>query len=305
MATALTCRYSDRIITVEEAVSIKRAHKDLVPDAFICVECGASVRPHRSSGHAKAHFEHLIRNPECSLSHKHQAVQDGVAVDAGDDWTPQELRAAVESYIDMQRKTRAGQAFVKKRYYTDLHQKFGRTEKSYEFRMQNISYVLSVMGREWLTGLKPAKNVGARVAVEIEALINDVEGRKAPPVVSFEVRTREELKQKAIIKPTGNQSPKSVAASVTQFQRDPKVKAWVLRQANGACECCRSSAPFQGTDGLAFLEVHHVRQLADDGPDTVANTVALCPNCHREIHYGLNAKQLVEKLYATVERLER
>ncbi|MFM0350878.1 HNH endonuclease [Paraburkholderia sp. RL17-347-BIC-D] len=26
--------------------------------------------------------------------------------------------------------------------------------------------------------------------------------------------------------------------------------------------------------------------LAQGGPDTVANAIALCPNCHRERHYG-------------------
>jgi 5-methylcytosine-specific restriction protein A len=295
----------DRVITIDEAVSIKDENQSLKPDAFICTECGQPVRPHRSGGPASAHFEHLSRNAECSLSHKSLAAADESVTGAGDDWTTQELRAAVEAYVDMQRKSRTGQPFVKKRYYSDLHKQFGRTEKSYEFRMQNISYVLSIMGREWLTGLKPAKNVGARVAVEIETLINDAEGRSAPPVVSLEVRTREELKQKAISKPTGNQSPKSTTSAITQYQRDSTVKAWVLREANGKCECCGGPAPFQGADGMPFLEVHHVQQLADNGPDTVTNAVALCPNCHREIHYGLSAKQLAEKLYATVERLER
>jgi 5-methylcytosine-specific restriction protein A len=295
----------DSVITIDEAVSIKDENQNLQPDAFSCTECGLPVRPHRSGGNASAHFEHLSRNAECSLSHKSLGTPDASVTGAGDDWTTQELRAAVEAYVDMQRKSRTGQPFVKKRYYSDLHNQFDRTEKSYEFRMQNISYVLSIMGREWLTGLKPAKNVGAKVAVEIESLINEVEGRLVPPVVSLEVRTREELKQKVITKPAGNQSPKSTTSAVTQYQRDPTVKAWVLRQANGVCECCGKPAPFQGADGMPFLEVHHVQQLADNGPDTVSNTVAVCPNCHREFHFGLSAKQLAEKLYATVERLVR
>ena len=303
MPTALTCIYMGRAITIGEAVSIKDGNQNLHTDAFVCTECGQPVRPHRSGGNASAHFEHLSRNADCSLSHKSFAGTDESATGAGDDWTTQELRAAVEAYVDMQRKSRTGHSFVKKRYYSDLHKQFGRTEKSYEFRMQNISYVLSIMGREWLTGLKPAKNVGTRVAVEIETLINDVEQRQTPPVVSFEVRAREELKQKAITKPAGNQSPRSTTSAITQYQRDSTVKAWVLREANGKCECCGGPAPFQGADGMPFLEVHHVQQLADNGPDTVTNAVALCPNCHREIHYGLNAKQLVERLFATNRRL--
>jgi len=39
--------------------------------------------------------------------------------------------------------------------------------------MQNISSVLSLLGREWLPGLKPAANVGPTVTAQIEGLIND------------------------------------------------------------------------------------------------------------------------------------
>ena len=226
-------------------------------------------------------------------------------VEAGGDWTPAELKAAVDAYLDMQRNARMGLPMVKKQYYRDLHQRFGRTEKSYEYRMQNISYVFSLMGREWLPGLKPAKNVGASVAPQIEAFIHEAEGRTAPAVVSFEVRTREELNSKRESQPDGNQSPKASTTSITQYQRDPSVKAWVLKHTKGVCECCRSPAPFNGSDGLPFIEVHHVRQLSDQGPDTTTNAVALCPNCHRELHYGVNAKQLVEKLYVNVLRLQR
>jgi 5-methylcytosine-specific restriction enzyme A len=35
-------------------------------------------------------------------------------------------------------------------------------------------------------------------------------------------------------------------------------------------------------------EIHHVKLLADSGEDTVENAMALCPNCHRESHFGIN-----------------
>ena len=129
----------------------------------------------------------------------------------------------------MQFQARAGKPFVKKRYYAALHKQFGRSEKAFEYRMQNISYVLSIMGREWLQGLKPAKNVGAAVGAQIESCINEIEGRAEPAVVPFELRTREELKTKGDKQPSGNLSPKASTASITQYQRDPSVKAWVLK----------------------------------------------------------------------------
>nr|WP_275041241.1 HNH endonuclease signature motif containing protein [Halomonas meridiana] len=46
-------------------------------------------------------------------------------------------------------------------------------------------------------------------------------------------------------------------------------------------------APFnRKSDGSPYLEVHHRKPLAEGGDDTVANAIALCPNCHRAAHYG-------------------
>lgn len=222
-----------------------------------------------------------------------------------DSWSKEELRASVYAYVEMQRKERQGQPFTKKRYYEDLAAKFGRTEKAFEYRMQNISYVMTLLGRDWLKGLKPAKNVGANVAAEIEAMVADAEGRQFAPVAAFEIEVREEVKNKYLAMPQGNRSPTSTSSEITQYKRDAAVKAWVLQQANGRCESCGLPAPFNGSDGQPFLEVHHVRQLADNGSDTVTNTVALCPNCHREAHYGENSRALVSGLYEHVSRLVR
>lgn len=222
-----------------------------------------------------------------------------------DGWSREEILASVEAYLEMQRKHRNGERFIKKRYYEDLASRFNRTDKAFEYRMQNISYVMALIGRSWLPGLKPAKNVGANVASQIEELIGIAEGRSLASIAGFEIEVRDRLKQSSLYQPPGNRKPASAAVSITQFQRDAAVKAWVLREAGGNCECCAQPAPFLTTDGTPFLEVHHVRQLAEQGSDTITNTVALCPNCHREIHYGENGLDLVEHLYRVVTRLVR
>ena len=222
-----------------------------------------------------------------------------------DGWTREELRASVEAYLDMQRKFRAGEKFIKKRYYEDLATRFNRTDKAFEYRMQNISYVMSLIGRDWLPGLKPAINVGAKVASEIEELIGALQGKASRNEAGFEVEVRAQLAKSYLPVPSGEKSPKSASVQITQFQRDPGVKAWVLRAAAGRCECCSQMAPFQSPDGTPYLEVHHVRKLADAGSDTISNAVALCPNCHREIHYGENAQQMTERLYQLLARLIR
>jgi predicted HNH restriction endonuclease len=220
-------------------------------------------------------------------------------------WSSEELRAAVVTYLEMQRFDRAGVPFTKKRYYEALSEKFGRSAKSFEYRMQNISYVMALMGRDWLSGMKPAGHVGANVATQIEQLIAEEEGLQLIPVVAFEMAVRENMKKKGLTLPKGNQSPDVITTEASQFKRDASVKAWVLNKANGICECCGRSAPFKGTDGLPYLEVHHVQKLAEKGTDMTSNAVAVCPNCHRELHYGGQAKQLVEQLYQSIERLRR
>lgn len=71
------------------------------------------------------------------------------------------------------------------------------------------------------------------------------------------------------------------------FSRNPDVVAETLSRAKGTCEACNQPAPFQRAhSGTPYLEVHHKIRLADGGDDTVENTIAVCPNCHRKAHYG-------------------
>jgi len=81
--------------------------------------------------------------------------------------------------------------------------------------------------------------------------------------------------------------PNRVSVTAAVFERNPDVIAEVLTRAGGICEQCKCSAPFpRRSDGSPYLEVHHKKGLAKGGEDTVENAVALCPNCHRQAHYG-------------------
>ena len=42
-----------------------------------------------------------------------------------DGWSREELLASVEAYLEMQRKHRVGEKFIKKHYYADLASRFG------------------------------------------------------------------------------------------------------------------------------------------------------------------------------------
>ncbi|VVC83717.1 HNH endonuclease [Sideroxydans sp. CL21] len=119
------------------------------------------------------------------------------------------------------------------------------------------------------------------------------------------VTSVESVSDQDIPVPPGVQKPKEVVLQTTQRERDPLVREWVLRTANGICECCGEDAPFESIDDLPYLEVHHICHLANGGSDTVSNAVALCPNCHRELHHGKFKEELAEDLYASIARLKR
>ena len=73
----------------------------------------------------------------------------------------------------------------------------------------------------------------------------------------------------------------------TVFNRNADVVAETLHRAKGNCEFCGLKAPFRKmVDGRPYLEVHHKQPLAENGKDLLCNTMALCPNCHREAHSG-------------------
>lgn len=78
--------------------------------------------------------------------------------------------------------------------------------------------------------------------------------------------------------------PSKSHVSTTVYYRDPVIAAAVKERANGLCDLCGQSAPFNSANGLPYLEEHHLIRLADGGDDSVENAVALCPNCHRKMH---------------------
>lgn len=81
-------------------------------------------------------------------------------------------------------------------------------------------------------------------------------------------------------------APDTVTVTSTQFVRNGDVIVEVLERAKGVCEQCKKPAPFLRKDLTPYLEVHHIKPLAEGGDDTVENAIAICPNCHRAAHHA-------------------
>ncbi|RYG89834.1 MAG: hypothetical protein EON59_00895 [Alphaproteobacteria bacterium] len=105
-------------------------------------------------------------------------------------WSDEELQAAVEAYLVMLVDEQAGRSVNKAEVRRSLIQGAlaGRSEGAIEYRMQNISSVLSDMKRPWIAGYKPADNLGPTNRARIEHLLRQLSApirtaaTSAPPV---------------------------------------------------------------------------------------------------------------------------
>ena len=169
--------------------------------------------------------------------------------------------------------------------------------------MQMISYVYVLLGKKLEEGLNYRPSEIEKHVSTIKELIYKHDPELLNPELAFEARVLKLRKEGVVIEPPGNRSPIKKEIKTTYYVRDAEVKAWLLEEANGVCENCDKPAPFSRADGYPFLEVHHLRRLADGGSDTTKNAIAVCPNCHRELHHGEEKETLLKALYSKIGRL--
>lgn len=98
--------------------------------------------------------------------------------------------------------------------------------------------------------------------------------------------------------------PEEVYVNGTKvFKRDRKTAQNALAIAHHLCEIDTEHKTFiRRADGLSYTEPHHLIPMAyqdkySQSIDIEENIVSLCSNCHNEIHYGQNAKDLITILY--------
>lgn len=136
-------------------------------------------------------------------------------------WSDEELGAAVKAYQWMLDQQAAGKAVNKKDVYRGLVETHGRTTGAWDYRMQNISAVMSDLGRGTVAGLMPATNVGAGVTAR---LVNIINGESSEPAQVYKYGNKRtwELALDAITELGGTAN----LAQVTQraLKRTPELK---------------------------------------------------------------------------------
>ncbi len=112
----------------------------------------------------------------------------------------------------------------------------------------------------------------------------------------------QELRQKAVDKAVSTADAKE--RRTKYYVRSKAIKLYALARAGGVCEGCGQPAPFVRLDETPYLEVHHIKKLADEGPDDPKWVIALCPNCHRRAHHGIDASEFNDQLAENAGKLE-
>lgn len=95
--------------------------------------------------------------------------------------------------------------------------------------------------------------------------------------------------------------PAKRIVSRNDFVRNPAVVMGAIARAGGKCEMpgCVCNL-FLRDDDSPYLEVHHVQPLGEDGEDSLTNAAALCPHCHRILHFGKDRVALRDVLAAHI-----
>lgn len=94
----------------------------------------------------------------------------------------------------------------------------------------------------------------------------------------------DDLRARAAAAPDGHTTSEGARRKV--YARSAALRVYVLRRADGDCEGCGAPAPFRTAKLQPYLEPHHTTRLSDGGPDHPEHVIALCPTCHRRVHYG-------------------
>jgi len=153
---------------------------------------------------------------------------------------------------------------------------------------------------EWVDAIDADKRTRKAIVfrlVPVARLERDELGETSEKPIGL---TLEEARRRAVAAAKTDASKDGKQGHRMLYERSRAVRDYVLQRAAGVCELCEQPAPFLRKGGGPYLEPHHTTRVSDGGPDHPQFVAALCPTCHREVHYGEYAQArntgLIEKL---------
>lgn len=192
-----------------------------------------------------------------------------------DDWTHEQLAAAVEAYRWMQVRTAEGLKLNKTQLYRELALKHGRTPKAWEYRMQNISHVLDQLKEEWIEGLRPAKNVGPEVTGTLLKLLAPGPSTAVSPATAVQLQQQRLLVDKSgfFVPEKVEDQRNRVLRSIVQRQGQQEFRMALLTAYDGKCA-------MTGCEVADVLEAAHIHRYLGEETNVVSNGLLLRADVH-------------------------
>lgn len=138
----------------------------------------------------------------------------------GKDWTDDECRLLVADYFAMLEEDRRGVSLNKTEHRIRLLAQIDRTEGSIEFKHQNVSAVLEVLGLEWIPGYRPADNFQNSLVAAVEHFLQGnkefISTEPATPL-GFSESARLFIEAPPLLMPTKKKLPDFVERLVQRF----------------------------------------------------------------------------------------
>jgi len=149
-----------------------------------------------------------------------------------------------------------------------------------------------LMRKVWMFPLKLVNNNVAINDNSFESYeSNQKKNAKSLPQEDLEIKANER----------SNKTPSYRQITSKTYVRDQYVAEYSKRRAKGICQLCEKPAPFNDKEGKPYLESHHIIWLSKGGEDSIDNTVALCPNCHKKMHL-INSSEDIVKLLSKIKK---
>ncbi len=128
----------------------------------------------------------------------------------------------------------------------------------------------------------------------------------------LDLQDEQEVKEASIydneddINKSNNRAPvlKNGLETNKRYSTDARLAKTAIKNAGYVCELCGkikgSHSTFDSTHGTPYLEAHHLIPMKAQKDfislgvnlDRLENIVALCPNCHKAVHYGTYAEKV-------------
>ncbi len=189
-----------------------------------------------------------------------------------DGWSNEELEASVQAYHEMLEKQARGIKFVKKHIYRGLAERFGRKAEAFERRMQNISAIYEERDLKWVVGLKPQKNIGSAIKVQ---LVEMIEMHALGDTVARELEVAEaEAEQHNIFDPKDVvDARKRVVASMVRRRGQATFRKKLLAAYDTRCA-------MTGCNQAEVLEAAHIHPYKGQHTHVLSNGLLLRADLH-------------------------